>query len=50
MQKKQTDSPVIKKDYQCKSVYKSDSEQKIRIKFVQIWGKYIMQQEEGKRL
>lgn len=50
MQRKQTVSPVQKKDYHCKSVYKSDSKQSIRINFVHILGKYIVQQEESKSL
>lgn len=48
MQKKQTVSPMRKKDYNCNSVYKSDSEQNIRTNFVRFFAKYIMQQEESK--
>lgn len=50
MQKNQRVFPMRKKDYHCKSVHKSDSEQEIRRNFVQILGKYIMQQEESKNL
>lgn len=50
MQKKQTVFPMRKKDYNCNSVYKSDSEQDIRTNFVRVFAKYIMQQEESKHL
>lgn len=46
----QEDSSGVKKDYQCQSVHKNDSDQNIRRQYVQIWGRYISQQEESKKL
>lgn len=39
-----------KKDYDCKSVYKGNSEKDIRSRLRQLWGRYIRQQEEGKKV
>lgn len=50
MPKNQTVSSTAKRDYQCHSVHKNDSELNIRIRYVQIWGRYISQQEESKKL
>lgn len=50
MQKRQSVSPAQKKDYRCISFYKNDSEQSVRTNLVQVWGKYIAQQEESKGL
>lgn len=50
MPKNQAISSTAKRDYQCQSVHKNDSEQNIQIRYVQIWGKYISQQEESKKL
>lgn len=50
MPKNQAISSTVERDYQCQSVHKNDSDQKIRIQFVQLWGKYISRQEESKRL
>lgn len=50
MQKRKAISSARKKDYMCRSFHKNDSEQSIRIHFVQMMGKYILQQEESKSL
>lgn len=50
MSKNQAISSTVERDYQCQSVHKNDSDQNIRIRYVQIWGRYISQQEESKKL
>lgn len=50
MPKNQAISSTVKRDYQCQSVHKNDSDHNIRIRYVQIWGRYISQQEESKQL
>lgn len=48
MPKSQYTFPIIKRDYDCRSFYKSTSDQTIQIRYTQLWEKYISQQEEGK--
>lgn len=38
------------KDYLCKCIYKTDSEESRRKQLLQIWKNYIRQQEAGKNL
>lgn len=46
---KNTSKPP-QKDYLCKCIYKTDSEESRRKQLLQIWKNYIRQQEAGKNL